>query len=111
MLKISHVKEKVKRFYQFISRRKYLLSVIAFLVWICFLDGDKLIDRWALVNEISDLQDQKANLQSKIKADRQRLKELNTNRSNLEAVAREKYYMHKSNETVFVVEEADSQME
>lgn len=82
---------------------------MAFFIWLVFLDGDKLIDRFKLYGEIKGLREQKEALQSQILEDRQRLKDLNSNQASLEAVAREKYYMHKSNETVFVVSETPDQ--
>jgi cell division protein DivIC len=95
----------LKTVFNFISRYKYIISLAGFGLWIGFLDGNNIYDQVTLYNEISMLNDQKEQYLKVIEEDRIRLQELNKNQHNIERVAREKYYMHKSNETVFVITE------
>jgi cell division protein FtsB len=53
------------------------------------------------------LQRDKAYYEKKIKEDTQQLKELKTNRENLEKFAREQYLMKKDNEDIFVFVDKD----
>lgn len=85
----------------------YVLTGILFLIWMLFFDSNDLITQMRLSKKESELEKTKEFYLEKIsevKADREAL--LN-NEDLLEKVAREKYFMKKPNEEVFVVVEEE----
>ena len=88
-------------------RNKYLISTLVFGFWLIFFDQFNLVDRYQSLHVMRQLQRDKAYYEKKIKEDSQQLKELKTNRENLEKFAREQYLMKKDNEDIFVFVDKD----
>ena len=88
-----------------IRRHKYLITVLAFLVIIVFLDENSLIQRAKHKREISVLNSEIARYRKQYEEDTRKLKELMNNPEALEKIAREKYKMKKPNEDIFIFEE------
>jgi cell division protein DivIC len=84
---------------------KYYVAAGLFILWITFFDDDNLIERLRYMREINKLQDDKEYFEKKIGEDSEKLKELKTNKKNLEKFAREQYLMQKDNEDIFVIVE------
>ena len=84
-------------------KNKYVLTSIAFLVWISFFDRNDLITQYKLKNQLNKLNEEKAFFIEEIKKDSNELLELKTNPKTLEKFGREKYLMKKDNEEIFVV--------
>jgi len=81
---------------------KFFITGILFFVWMIFFDKNKWINQWQLSQSIYRLEREKKNLAGLIieaKKDKQDLEQ------NKEKYAREKYYMHKENEDIFIFEE------
>jgi len=85
-------------------KNKYLLTFLAFILWIVIFDQHNLIDRFRYIRERSQLQHDKAYYRQRIKEDAKRLEELQTDDENLEKFAREQYLMKKKNEDIFIIE-------
>lgn len=60
-----------------------------------------------LNEEVADLEDEKAYYQKEITKDKKAIKALSTE-DGLEKMAREKYYMKKENEDIYIIEYKDS---
>jgi cell division protein FtsB len=88
-------------------RNKYLMAVLVFLVWLLIFDNNSLIDRVRYLRILHDMEDEKQYYLERIEEDSRRLKELKTDRDNLEKFAREQYFMKKENEDVFVIVEEE----
>jgi cell division protein DivIC len=88
-------------------RNKYLITTLVFGIWLIFFDQFNLIDRYQSLHAMRQLQKDKAYYEKKIIEDTQRLKELKTNRENLEKFAREQYLMKRDNEDIFVIVDKD----
>ena len=86
---------------------KYVITMLVFLIWRFFFDQFNLLDRLDSMRNLKQLQQDKAYYQKRIREDSQRLKELKTNRENLEKFAREQYLMKKDNEDIFVIVDKD----
>ena len=86
-------------------RNKYSLSLILFFVWIVFFDSNNIIERTFNLQKVHQLEKDKIFYEEKIKDDRAKLEELESNPANLEKFAREHYLMKKDNEDIFVVTE------
>jgi len=85
-------------------RNKYSLSLIVFFVWIVFFDSNNFIERAFSLRQVHRLEKDKIFYEEKIKDDRAKLEELESNPANLEKFAREHYLMKKDNEDVFIIE-------
>ena len=84
-------------------RNKYFLAVAAFIVWMLFFDRNDVLEQYEYRSAVNKLQEEKdfyVNEIAKVKKD---LNELNTDLNTAEKFAREKYFMKKDNEDVFVI--------
>ena len=84
-------------------RNRYVITFLAFLIWITFFDQNNLLERHELSGRIRELEQQKIHYQEEIENNKQRIKELQSNPENLEKFAREQYLMKKPDEEIFVV--------
>lgn len=82
-----------------------MLASLFFIVWLVFFDQNNLIDRVVAMNRYRNMEKQRDYYIEKIKTDSRKLKELRTDRENLEKFAREQYYMKRDNEDIFIVVE------
>ena len=82
---------------------KYLLAVAAFIVWMLFFDRNDVIAQYEYKSALNKLEEEKAFYVTEIAQVRKDLNELNTNLNTAEKFAREKYFMKKDNEDVFVI--------
>ncbi|MDQ3141146.1 MAG: septum formation initiator family protein [Bacteroidota bacterium] len=101
MRKISHEFRYTARVIEYIWNNKISVAVIIFLVYICFFDKYNVGTQFKLFNTMTKLENEKAQFKSLIveaKKDKKDLEE------NFEKFAREKYWMSKENEDVFVIE-------
>jgi cell division protein FtsB len=86
-----------------IVSNKYLLISILFGVWMLFLDNYSYMDQRQINKQIDELQDNKKYYQDEIRKDKENIKLLK-NQDQVEKYAREKYYMKRENEEVYIVE-------
>ena len=91
--------------WKYVSQHKYLITIIAFLIIIVFLDENNLIQRGRQRQEIKELTMEIEKYRNQYEEDTRMLKELMNNPEALEKVAREKYLMKKPNEDIFIFEE------
>ena len=102
---IRNPMSKLMTLWNYIRRHKYLITVVAFLVIIVFLDENSLIQRAQHRQEINDLTTEIAKYRKQYEEDTERLKELTNSPEALEKISREKYFMKKPNEDIFIFEE------
>ena len=93
---------RFKRILNFL-KRKYVFTLLAFLIWLLIFDQNNLIDRIKYLREKKQLEKDRQYYIERIEQDNKRLQELKTNDENLEKFAREKYLMKKENEDIFIV--------
>ncbi len=80
---------------------KYILITVAFLVWVGFFDKKSFLEGKKLAQEIQDLQSEYESLSADRQAYLDKIKSL---KEEPERFAREKYYMHKEDEIVFILD-------
>ncbi len=98
------VKETIqKKTWLKIVSNKYLLISLLFGVWMLFLDNYSYMDQRQINNQIDELQDNKKYYQDEIRKDKENIKLLK-NQDQVEKYAREKYFMKRENEEVYLVE-------
>lgn len=85
-------------------KNKFFISGMSFIIWMVFFDRNDLASQYEYRTKVQKLEEEKEFYTTEIeKADKQ-LKELTTNIQSLEKFARERYYMKRENEDVYVVE-------
>lgn len=72
-----------------------------------FIDSNSLLIHRELNEDISDLENEKEYYRKEIEKDKKAIKELSTD-VGVEKLAREKYYMKKENEDIYIIEYEDS---
>ncbi len=92
-----------KNVLNFILRKKYIITIVVFVVWIILIDQNSIITRIDNVKKLNKLNTEKEFYRQKIKEDSIKLYQLKTDNNNLEKFAREQYLMHKSNEDVYII--------
>ncbi len=93
---------KDKSWFKFLSN-KYVWVLLFFCTWMIFLDNYSYFDHRILDQQIEDLEDNAAYYKEEIKKDKENIKELK-NPEQIEKYAREKYYMKKDSEDIYIIE-------
>ncbi|MGL5113062.1 MAG: FtsB family cell division protein [Flavobacterium sp.] len=93
---------KNKKWFKLLGN-KYIWVSLFFIVWMTFLDNYSYFDHEILNKEIEELNENKKYYQEEIKKDKKSIQELN-NSEQIEKFAREKYYMKKENEDIYIIE-------
>ena len=88
--------------FRFLSN-KYVWVLLFFCTWMMFLDNYSYFDHRILDTEINDLENNKKYYQEEIKKDQENIKLLK-NPDQIEKYAREKYYMKKDSEDIYIIE-------
>jgi cell division protein FtsB len=81
---------------------RYTLTLLGALVWMTFFDKHDFILEHTYRQKLHDLQKELTYYETEIVKNRELTTELFTNPKNLERFAREKYFMKRDNEDVFV---------
>ena len=104
MKKLKEIKNKK---WVRIASNKYLLIVILFIVWMVFFDTNSFLIHQELNEDIKKLENNKKVYQDEIENDKffiEKMKDSNE----IEKFAREKYYLKKENEDIYLIEHEDS---
>ena len=88
-----------------ITKNFYFLTSVSFLVWMLFFDTNDIYSQYQLKNKVIELEDQEQYYLEKIEQVKQDREALMNDMELLEKFAREKYYMKKEGEDLFVVVE------
>ena len=90
-----------------ISKSFYFASSILFIMWMIFFDSNDVYSQFQLKQKRFELEREKQYYLNKIKEVKSDRKALSTDMELLEMFAREKYYMKRKGEEVFVVVETN----
>jgi cell division protein FtsB len=93
---------KDKSWYKILGN-KYVWVSLSFLIWMVFLDNYSYFEHRFLNKQIDELEDNAAYYQGEIKKDEEKIKQLK-NPLQIEKYAREKYFMKKDSEDIYIVE-------
>ena len=96
--------EKLMKLWAYARKHKYLITLGSFALIIGVLDENSLIQRASHRAEIHELRTEIERYKSQYDHDSKLLKEISSNPEALEKVAREKYFMKKENEDIYVFE-------
>lgn len=85
----------------------YVITLIAFIIWMIFFDANSWLIHGDLNNEINDLDSKIKFYNSEIIKDQKEINTLNST-NGIEKYAREHYKMKKDNEVIYIIEDQDS---
>lgn len=85
------------------AKSTYGIIILLFVFWMIFFDSNSLIIHSELNNDIKELNEQKSYYKKEITKDNIELEMIKSD-SGLEKYAREKLYMKKDNEEIFLIE-------
>ncbi len=88
-----------------IIKNKYLLTIIGFGVWMFFFDRNDVVTQISRFKKLAELKSNTTYYDQKIEAAKAELKKRETDPSAYERIAREKYYMKKDNEDIFLFDQ------
>lgn len=94
-------------FFRKYINNKYFYTAFAFVVWMLFFDQESFIEQYKLSKTLNGLEDQKTFYLEEIDKNEKTIEILEKDTSALEKYAREKYYMKRENEEVFVLVPAE----
>jgi cell division protein FtsB len=90
-----------------IFRNRYWILLGFYAIWMLVFDGNNLIYRFQVRQEIQDLEAQQAYYQKAIEKSRRERQDLFGNMRNLERFGREKYLMKKDDEDLYIIAEPE----
>jgi len=88
-----------------LSRNFYFLTGMSFLIWMLFFDANDIYSQYVLRKKLTELENERKFYEEKIKEVNSDREALINDKELLEKFAREKYYMKKEGEEVFVIVE------
>jgi len=84
-------------------RNKYLIALLAFIVWMIFFDKNNIMLQSDRKAELKETREKLNYYELHIADTRKELKALQTDPATIEKYAREKYLMRKADELIFIV--------
>ncbi|MFZ4262287.1 FtsB family cell division protein [Sphingobacterium sp. HJSM2_6] len=86
-------------------KNKYLIAVVAFVIWMCFFDRYDIATQYDFQKEKNKLEVEKAYYVNEIGSIEQSIKDVQYNKNEIQRIAREKYKMKKDVEDVYIITE------
>ena len=88
-------------------RNVYAIIGLIFFIWMVFLDTNSLVKFIGLKKKLDRLEKEKTKLEIEILKDKELIKKLNDS-IEIEKYGREKYFLKKENEDVYIINYGDS---
>lgn len=102
--KPNNTTNKKRKWYR-ILLNKYLIVAVLFVVWMLFFDQNSFLIHRELDEQIKELKHDKKSFAEKLKNENAKIQEMKSDSNEIERVAREKHFLKKEGEDVFIVEE------
>jgi cell division protein FtsB len=102
---------RLNAFWSFLGHYKYPIVIILGFLFVGILDENSVVKRVKLEMKIDDLKDEIQKYREQDDNDKMKLRDLKRNPGAMEKIARERYFMKKDDEDIYVLsdEEYDSQ--
>ena len=84
-------------------KKTYVIIILFFVVWMIFFDTNSVLMHFELNQKIKKLENQKNYYKEEIRKDKASIIEIESD-SGIEKYAREKLFMKKENEEIFLIE-------
>jgi len=90
-----------------ILTNKYILTILCFIVWMCFFDQRDIFNTIEQKGKLNELMNKKHYYEQEIAIAQKELTDLQNNSAALEKFAREKYLMKKDGEDIYIIEDSN----
>ncbi|MBQ0089975.1 MAG: septum formation initiator family protein [Prevotellaceae bacterium] len=90
---------------KFIVKHKYLFIILFFVLVIGIFDNYCLIKRYQNQKEIEQLKTIRDKYRKEYQHNKELMDQLESSPKSMERIARERYYMKRDNEDIFIIEE------
>ncbi|MFV0392308.1 MAG: septum formation initiator family protein [Paludibacteraceae bacterium] len=97
--------KKFLSYFRKILFNKYFLTIVIFAVIVIFFGNNSLRNRWKTGKDIKSLNKEINFYQNEIQSNKQKMNDMQSGDENLERYAREKYYLKKDSEDLFIIKE------
>ena len=87
-----------------ILRNKYLLTITVFAVWMLFFDKNDVFTLMQRRRDLTEVEESKAYFSQKIAESKKFSKEIQSDAAAIEKFARERYYMKRENEDLYLIQ-------
>ena len=94
---------KINTFFSVLNRFKYHLVILISVIWIGFLDDTSVVKRIQNSYKIELLKEEIQEYETKYEDDIRKIDQLNSDARTVEKVAREKYFMKRADEYIFIL--------
>ncbi|MCR5153058.1 MAG: septum formation initiator family protein [Prevotella sp.] len=94
---------KINTFFSVLNRFKYHLVILISVIWIGFLDDTSVVKRIQNGYKIELLKEEIQEYETKYEDDIRKIDQLNSDARTVEKVAREKYFMKRADEDIFIL--------
>ena len=84
---------------------RYFILTIAFAVWMFFFDQNSFFVHRELDKQIQLLEVDESYFQEHLNTETEKLDQLNSNPAEIERIAREKHFLKKDDEDIFIIEQ------
>lgn len=95
---------KLRSFWNFVGRHKYFVAIVLFVVIVGFVDSNSFYNLYLQKQEIHRLQAEIQTYKDKYEKDTRTLKQLDANPSAIKKIARERYFMKRPNEDIYIIQ-------
>lgn len=102
--KVPKKKIKDTRVVKFVWNRYFILT-LAFAVWMIFFDQNSFFVHRELDKQIKLLEVDESYYQEHLDTEAEKLNQLNSNPAEIERIAREKHFLKKDDEDIFIIEQ------
>ncbi len=86
-----------------ILKNRYVYVTLFFLVWMIFLDDNNLFQQYRSYKELQKMKDKEAYLDEEINKNKEKIEKLSQSAEEREKYARERYWMKKENEDLYII--------
>ena len=102
--KVPKKKIKDTRVVKFVWNRYFILT-LAFAVWMIFFDQNSFFVHRELDKQIKLLEVDESYYQEHLDTEAEKLNQLNSNPAEIERIAREKHFLKKEDEDIFIIQQ------
>ncbi|WP_282628982.1 FtsB family cell division protein [Empedobacter sedimenti] len=102
--KVPKKKIKDTRIVKFVWNRYFILT-LAFAVWMIFFDQNSFFVHRELDKQIKLLEVDESYYQEHLDTEAEKLNQLNSNPAEIERIAREKHFLKKDDEDIFIIQQ------
>lgn len=85
-------------------KNKFFLTGAGFVVWMLFFDKSDVLTQMDRYQELKELRQSTDYYKKQIAGCRQEIKDLQNNPRYLEKISREKYYLSRDNEDIYIID-------